>query len=385
MTAADIAILRQVLAPVENVIRCVKLPLDSGQNASVVITDSYLHLVTGAPEEAGWRELVASAPTEVVGATPGHLRISHAAIKGVHVDSPFLELEVLDRGPWRLSSVDRESTQFVSDMFEEKYGPTPSRPPDPHAPRALILTAVGVVLLVAIVITAIALRPGAGTGSVPTSRSLSGSELVLARQVDGRNWELFLANTASTMPGRRLTEREGTDSAPVLSPDRKTVIYIRIEKNGARTLRVGGAADLNGDRLLFPLPEGCTAPQRPAWNPTDASMLAIGCRDAEGRTSLRLMRTDGTVAATIDPPAGLPQTDDLSFSSDGRRLGFWASSSNKRATDGRLFSVAISGGTPEPIFASGGLEVRHDADLRSHATGSTSRSAGATARGPTSW
>ena len=252
-------------------------------------------------------------------------------------------------------------------------------------PRARVLAIVGAVLVAAaLAATMVALRPGEGPDSagvtsrqpsgatvtqssptavsLPSSQALSRDELVVARRLDNTNWELYRANAASATPGRRLTKREGTDSAPVLSPDRKTLIYIRIQKDGLRTLRVAGAADLNGDRLLFALPAGCTRPLRPAWNPTDASMLAIGCRDEAGHTTLRLMRTDGTVVATVEPPPGLPQTDDLAFSSDGRRLGFWASSSEK-ASDGRLFSVAISGGTPEQIFTSGGREAAHDADL----------------------
>ncbi|HET9647599.1 MAG TPA: Hsp70 family protein [Microlunatus sp.] len=198
--------------------------------------------------------------------------------------------------------------------------------------------------------------------SLPSSQALSRDELVVARRLHNTDWELFLANVTSPTPGRRLTEREGVDSAPVLSPDRKTVIYIRIAKGGVRSLRVAGASNLSGDRVLFPLPQGCTRPLRPAWNPTDAGTLAIGCQAGTGRTTVRLMRTDGTVVATVDPPAGRTTIDDFAFSADGRRLGFWASS-NERATDGTLFTVALSGGRPEPVFTSGGLEVRHDADL----------------------
>jgi len=360
---ADIAILRRVLAPDEKVIRCVKLPLDSSQNASIVITDQYLHMVTRAPEHSRWTDLLTHAPPHSSYA-PGHLRIAHRDISGVDTDSAIIQLHIVNHGPLRLTSADSDDTQFLSTVLQEQYGAVWSTSTvmlDRHPPLALILTAVGIVLLAAIVTTAIVLRPGTETGSMPMSRPLSGSELVVARQVNGQDWELFLADFLSATPGRRLTERKGTDSAPVLSPDRTTVVYIRIE-NDVRTLRVAGAADLNGDRLLFVLPAGCTVPQRPAWNPTDASMLAVGCRDGAGRTSLRLMRTDGTVVATVTQPAGFPQTDDLAFSKDGRRLGFWASS-NKDATDGRLFSVAISGGAPEPIFASGGPEASHDADL----------------------
>ncbi len=141
--------------------------------------------------------------------------------------------------------------------------------------------------------TPVTSSPPPVTWSLPASPPLGRDELLVAREV-GTSWELYRANAASTTPGRQLTRRAGINSAPVLSPDRRTVIYIRIDTAGRRTLRVAGADDLNHDRLLFTLPAGCDRPLRPAWNPADASLLAVGCRDGAGRTTLRLMRPDGT-------------------------------------------------------------------------------------------
>ena len=231
--------------------------------------------------------------------------------------------------------------------------------------RAAILAVAGIVLFVlAIVATTVALRPG-GDGEptaapLPASIALSDTELVVVRQVND-DFSLYRADTLSPRPGPRLTNREGSDT-PALSPDRRTVIYLHLENNTA-SLRVAGAADLNGDRVLFKLPAGCSKPIRPAWNPTDVSLIAIGCRDDEaGPTTVRLMRTDGTVVNTVKPPAGRPRTGHLAFSADGTRLGFWAASSNT-ADDGRLYTVDIAGGTPEPIFSTQDHSAARDSGL----------------------
>jgi hypothetical protein len=199
--------------------------------------------------------------------------------------------------------------------------------------------------------------------ALPASEALSDSQLLVARYVD-EDWELYRADTRSPRPGARLTNRRGSDTQPVLSPDRRTVIYVHFDENGTASLRVAGAADLNGDRVLFKLPTGCSYLHPPAWNPTDATLLAIGCREnnGPGPTTLRLMRTDGTVVNIVKPPADRPRTGHLAFSADGTRLGFWASS-DESANEGRLYTVDVAGGTPEPVFPTQDPAAAHDANL----------------------
>jgi len=96
----------------------------------------------------------------------------------------------------------------------------------------------------------------------------------------GDDTDIYLADTTRSAPVRRLTSTPGADSDPVMSPDRRTVVYLHTE--GRRTLRVM-AVDGSGQRDLFdPAPDACADPSRPAWNPTDPTVLAIACEDGAG-------------------------------------------------------------------------------------------------------
>ena len=202
---------------------------------------------------------------------------------------------------------------------------------------------------------------GSAPGSLPSSEPLDGAELVVAKQVGEDDFDLFLADAGKPGPDRRLTDRPGSDSAPVLSPDRRTLVYLHSDDGSAPSLRVAGAADLSGDRALFALPPGCLTILRPAWNPKDAGMVAVGCRDDERRTTMRLFRTDGTLVRIVDPPAGTRTTGHLAFSTNGERLGFWASE-DRDANDGRLYTVSVLGGTPAAVFPDD-ASAEHDASL----------------------
>ena len=102
--------------------------------------------------------------------------------------------------------------------------------------------------------------------SLPASIALSDTELVVAGQVNG-DWELYRADTRSPSLGQRLTNRNGSDTQPALSPDRRTLIYFHFDENNTASLRVAGAADLNGDRVLFKLPDRLLYSPPPSLEP----------------------------------------------------------------------------------------------------------------------
>ena len=246
--------------------------------------------------------------------------------------------------------------------------PTPAPTPTPDdgaapgsGPRGRLLqsrlVALGCVL-VALVFALVAIRLNSGddprdagrgpTGGrpLPVSAPLTDRQLLVPMKI-GENTDIYLADTGRNAPVKRLTSSPGSDSAPALSPDRRSAVYVHHE--GTRTLRVM-AVDGTGDRKLFdPVPSVCKDAFRPAWNPVDPTMLAIACTDGQGASGLYLVRTDGRVLRKL--PVGQPLVDDPTFSPDGRRVAYWAGP--KSSLDGgSIYSIPVAGGGPRQLTTS---------------------------------
>ena len=100
--------------------------------------------------------------------------------------------------------------------------------------------------------------------------------------------------------GARLTTAAEDDVSPVISRDRRNIIYVREFPTGMqlRTVSVDG----QGDAPLFDPPlTGCGAPSRPAWNPSDPTQLALACYDGPTAT-LRVISLDGVTLHDLEPP-----------------------------------------------------------------------------------
>lgn len=183
---------------------------------------------------------------------------------------------------------------------------------------------------------------------LPASAPLSKTELVVPMDVGDNNWALFVADTSSTSSWQRLPTTRHFVASPVLSPDRKTLLYLSADDASIKTLRslrVAGAADLSGDRELFSSQQGCNLVRRPAWNPAVPDMIALVCENGD-KSFLRLMYLDGRIDRDIDAPDGMSQMGGIAFSSDGKRLGFWAAPVALRPGGGILYTVDVDAGSP---------------------------------------
>ena len=167
--------------------------------------------------------------------------------------------------------------------------------------------------------------PVVGTASGPVAglphASPLGTQVVVMPQVVDGTGDLYAvdADTAETVA--RLTDGAGGPQAPVLSPDRGSVVYVQSSaiSGTIRTVAVDGS----GDRTLWDgRPADCQTYFRPAWNPIDQTRLAVPCVTTKGSFVLSVIDVDGsgTVHATID--TGLAAVTDVSYSPDGSTLTY---------------------------------------------------------------
>jgi serine/threonine protein kinase len=183
--------------------------------------------------------------------------------------------------------------------------------------------------------------------NLPRAGTALGDQTLVAPLLVGGNLDLYLVGSDGSL-GTRLSSGPQRDVGPLISSDRRTLIYTRQdatvdEKRELWTMSVGGA----GDRPLFDPPlSGCQQPGRPGWNPADQTQIAVVCYD-ESPLTLRIVSLDGVVVRTLTPPRAY--IDDLAFSPDGSEITYWAADSAD-AKEGRLYAQRTDGtGQPREL------------------------------------
>jgi Tol biopolymer transport system component len=184
------------------------------------------------------------------------------------------------------------------------------------------------------------LEPGV---DLPTAEPLASHQFVVPR---GRNdaTQLNLASVSGVVPPRTLpSSLSGRNSWPLLSRDRRTIIYINYVAGSLRTM----AADGSGDRALIESPpRGCGQITRASWSPADQSIMVIECR-AQGRPDrLLVIKLDGTVVSELK--TGQPRIEDPTISPDGRYVAYWGKGTAGGPNGGSIFTVAMDGSS-EPV------------------------------------
>ena len=178
--------------------------------------------------------------------------------------------------------------------------------------------------------------PGAGV-PLPASAPLVAQQFVVPRGGDAAT-QLDVANVAGVIPPRRLSTAGGRNSWPMLSGDRRTIIYINYVAGTLRTM----AADGTGDRpLIKSPPEGCGQITRASWSPADQSIMVVECRAAGRPDRLLVIKLDGTVVRELT--IGQPRIEDPTISPDGRTVAYWAHSTLSGPNGGSIYTQAIDG------------------------------------------
>ena len=179
--------------------------------------------------------------------------------------------------------------------------------------------------------------------ALPAGEPLSPRQFVVPRGRDDAT-QLNLASVSGVVPPRTLPSAVGgRNSWPVLSTDRRTIIYINYVAGSLRTM----AADGSGDRALIKSrPNGCGQITRVSWSPADQSIMAIECR-TEGRPDrLFVIKLDGTVVRELK--TGLRRIEDPMISPDGRMVAFWGHNTTGGPNGGSIYTLAMDGSS-EPV------------------------------------
>jgi serine/threonine protein kinase len=186
---------------------------------------------------------------------------------------------------------------------------------------------------------------------LPAGDPLAATTLVAPRTKAG-DTDLYLVDTTTGQTLEQVTSEARPDTAPLLSPDRRTIAYVQLAADGASTLRVVGS-DGSGDRPMFTTPPpGCRTVFRPAWNPVDGTQLALVCLGADGRYALRIVTVTGEVVRELD--VGAERFDDVSWSPDGSTLVYWAASGPTGA--GLVRQAADGSSAPQRLTAGGNVD-----------------------------
>ena len=183
-----------------------------------------------------------------------------------------------------------------------------------------------------------------------SAQPLANDVIVWPRNVGG-NWDITTITAAGAI-GQNLTDSPDEDNFPVISADRRTIVYLHRTSPTTRELHVMGA-DGTGDRpLLATVPPGCADLTRPAFGDRPVPQLVLPCLDpATGATTLNLVGLDGTVYKVVDQGA----LSDPAMTPDGRFVVYWRADGAGQE-GGALYRAPLNGqDAPVPITGGGTL------------------------------
>lgn len=193
--------------------------------------------------------------------------------------------------------------------------------------------------------------PGAERDLPRSARPLADDQIVVRYNV-GDDWTMSTMSAGGSRGAVVLASGE-QEIAPVVSHDRRTVLYLRRERPGVRTSLHAVAADGSVQRLLFrDGTPGCPFLRQVVWS--GDGTLGVVCKlDERGTTfTLGTATTDGTFIRTLD--VGLIGSP--TFSPDGRQVLYPKAESGTWSRGGPLYLTAVDGST-EPMRVVGGRNV----------------------------
>jgi hypothetical protein len=166
-----------------------------------------------------------------------------------------------------------------------------------------------------------------------SSWPLAPGEIVLRRRLAG-TWNIVVLDTGAGHE-RTLTTNGWRSTDAIVSPDRHTVLYLRREANGVKTLHAMSADGRTDIPLFSDHTADCPVLQRPALR--SDRLLAIACSGLPYGTRLILTRLDGRLIRELDRG----NLGDPTFLNDS--VVYWRNGGDPNVNGGSLYAIAASG------------------------------------------
>jgi len=182
----------------------------------------------------------------------------------------------------------------------------------------------------------------------PRSEPLSSTQLLVAAGDDDNSMRIFRVDTAASTQPVPVSQGDGNEWLPVLSPDRRTLVYSRENGDSGSFVLYTAGVDGSEHRELFDqqTPEECRkSTGRPAWIP-GTEELVLRCFDRDSNLSLLRVDAHGNVLDTYlvrDGGTVLSGFGDPTVSFDGSTLVVFGDP-NPRASAGSLFAIGLETG-----------------------------------------
>jgi Tol biopolymer transport system component len=161
------------------------------------------------------------------------------------------------------------------------------------------------------------------------------------------NWDIARLDLKSGKQ-KRLTTDAAIEWGPVISRNRRTIIYTRVT-GGRHTLRVM-AANGERDRPLFDHPlKGCFRPSRPAGALDGQLVVTCNTRAAPKMVRLLVVTLDGQIVRQLDQG----RIGDPTVTPDGGSVLYWRNR-NGRQEGGALYRIPIDGSRSRVSLTGGG-------------------------------
>ena len=185
------------------------------------------------------------------------------------------------------------------------------------------------------------------TPVLPQSAEPLGDDVIVWPRMRKGNWDVALLDLA-TGKQTRLTAGATVDWGPVISKDRRTIMYTRI--TGDRPTTRVMAADGKGDRPLFDRPpEGCFRLSRPAAAPGGQLVVTCNTEDAPRTVRLLVITLEGKIVRQLDKG----RIGDPSVPPDGRSVLYWRNAQGERE-GGALYRIPLDGSGSRVQLTDGG-------------------------------
>ena len=182
--------------------------------------------------------------------------------------------------------------------------------------------------------------PTAVVPALPQAAEPLADDVIVWPRKVGDNWDITTVSADGTV-GAPLTNSPAEDNFPLISPDRRTIVYLHRTSPQTREVRVMGA-DGSDDRALFATPPaGCADLTRPAFNGPDLRLVLPCLNPTTGATTLTLVDVDGTVLRVVDQGA----VSDPAMAPDGTAVVYWKA--RRSGEDGgELWRASLDGSQP---------------------------------------